>query len=81
MDHYSIRPATGFDERFLWDMLYLAIYVPPQSETAVKGDSQAAGSRALLGRLGASGRPGADRSQSAGREADWGRLDAPLDSE
>lgn len=27
---YSLRPATAADEAFLWEMLYQAIYVPPE---------------------------------------------------
>ena len=29
MNSYSTRVATGADDGFLWEMLYLAIYVPP----------------------------------------------------
>lgn len=37
MDHYLIRLATGFDEHFLWEMLYEAIYVPPHTSPPPKG--------------------------------------------
>ena len=31
MNSYSTRVATGADDGFLWEMLYLAIYVPPST--------------------------------------------------
>ncbi|MDA1314782.1 MAG: GNAT family N-acetyltransferase [Acidobacteria bacterium] len=36
MDHYSTRSATGFDEHFLWERLYEAIYVPPNTSPPPK---------------------------------------------
>lgn len=55
MDHYLIRLATAFDERFLWEMLYEAIYVPPDASPPPKGILQHPGVARYLERWG---RPG-----------------------
>jgi ribosomal protein S18 acetylase RimI-like enzyme len=33
---YFVRPATSNDEAFLWEMLYLAIFIPPGCEPLPK---------------------------------------------